>query len=144
MGDILLMPVVGECSFDTGDAEHEGYRSFYSHDTEEASAGYYRVLLDDYNVLAELTATPRVGVHRYTYPDKEEAGLLIDLSHGIDDRSDQTRIRIVDSQTVVGMRHSVGFVSDHQYYFCLRLSEPFTRVESLCDTIIGTETDIPS
>lgn len=142
MGDILLMPVVGACSFDTGDAEHEGYRSFFSHDTEEAAAGYYRVRLDDYDVLAELTATPRVGVHRYTYPDTEEAGLLIDLSHGIDDRSDMTRICVVDSQTVVGMRHSTGFVSDHQYYFCLRLSEPITRVESFCDTLVGEETDI--
>ena len=55
MGDILLMPVVGESSFETGDAEHEGYRSFFSHETEEATAGYYRVRLDDYDVLAELT-----------------------------------------------------------------------------------------
>ena len=142
MGDILLMPVVGECSFDTGDAEHEGYCSSFSHESEDASAGYYRVRLDDYDVLAELTATPRVGVHRYTYPDTDEAGLVIDLAHGIDDRADQTRIRVVDPQTVVGMRHSIGFVSDHQYYFCLRLSEPIERVESSCDTLIGSETDI--
>lgn len=142
MGDILLMPVVGESSFETGDAEHEGYRSFFSHETEEATAGYYRVRLDDYDVLAELTATPRVGVHRYTYPDTKEAGLMIDLAHGIDDRADRTYIRVVDPQTVVGMRHSVGFVNDHQYYFCLRLSEPITRVESYCDTSIGSENEI--
>ncbi len=142
MGDILLMPLVGKGSFDTGDAEHDGYRSFFSHDSEAATPGYYRVRLDDYNVEVELTASPRVGIHRYTYPDTEEAGVMIDLSHGMDDRADRTHIHVVDSQTVVGMRHSIGFVSDHQYYFCLKLSEPIARVESLCDAVAGTETEI--
>ncbi|MBQ7179828.1 MAG: GH92 family glycosyl hydrolase [Bacteroidaceae bacterium] len=142
MGDILLMPVVGTVPFESGDAEHEGYRSAFSHDTEQASAGYYRVRLSDYDVLAELTATPRVGVHRYTFPNAPEAGLLIDLQHGISDETVRSAIRVVDEQTVVGERHSRGFVSDHQYYFCLRLSEPIARVESLCDGVQGEETDV--
>jgi len=67
--DILLMPTTGEPTVITGneDDSSTGYRSSFDHKNEFASAGYYRVLLDDYNVTAELTATTRSGFHRYTF-----------------------------------------------------------------------------
>lgn len=140
MGDILLMPVVGDVPFIPGTEENpaSGYRSSFSHDTEKAGPGYYRVKLDKYNILAEMTATPRVGFHRYTYPANEKSGVLIDLGHGIGDQATESYLKVIDSQTVVGMRRSSGFIHDHRYYFCARFSKPFKQIVSYQDSLIGT------
>ena len=73
--DILIMPTVGNIQMNAGDEVNSktGYRSTFSHENEEASPGYYKVLLDDYNVTAELTATKRTGFHRYTFPESENS-----------------------------------------------------------------------
>jgi len=70
LGDVLLVPIAGEVRLEPGDPSKplSGYRSHFSHDTEQAQPGYYAVTLSDYGVRAELTATPRVGLHRYTFP----------------------------------------------------------------------------
>ena len=135
MGDILLMPVVGDVVFQAGDERDpsSGYRSSFSNESEKATPGYYRVKLDDYNVVVELTATPRVGFHRYTYPESEQSGVLIDLEHGIGDQTTESYIRVVDAQTVVGKRRSSGFTNDHHYYFCARFSKPFKQIYSYED-----------
>jgi predicted alpha-1,2-mannosidase len=141
MGDILLMPVIGDVSFVSGSEENpsSGYRSSFSHDSEKASPGYYRVKLNNYNILAEMTATPRVGFHRYTYPVNEKSGILIDLGHGIGDQTAESYLKVMDFQTVVGMRRSGGFIRDHQYYFCARFSKPFTQIVSYQDSVIGNK-----
>lgn len=127
MGDILLMPVVACDSWDAGTDEDTstGYRSRFSMDNEVASPDYYKVLLDDYSVTAEMTATPRVGMHRYTFPASDKAAVLIDLEHGIGDRMTESYIKVVDDKTIIGMRRSSAFVSDHWYYFCARFDKPF-------------------
>lgn len=73
---LLVMPVVG----DPGFTEAE-YASRFSHASETAEPGYYAVTLDDYGVRAELTATARVGVHRYTFPASDRSRVLVDVSH---------------------------------------------------------------
>lgn len=86
LGDILIMPMTGQVKLDRGTAENpeNGYRSRFNHDTEKAEAGYYSVKLDDYDVKAELTASERVGVHRYTFPKGVETGhIVLDLDYGI-------------------------------------------------------------
>ena len=85
LGDILLMPFTGQVRLNPGtaDAPEKGYRSRYSHENEVASPGYYAVDLTDDGIRAELTATPRVGVHRYTYPAGARQQLVLDLGHGI-------------------------------------------------------------
>ncbi|MDD6210173.1 MAG: GH92 family glycosyl hydrolase [Bacteroidales bacterium] len=88
-GHYLFMPCTGDIKFEPGrynNPNREGYRSNFSHVREKASPGYYSVYLDDYDVLAELTATCRVGMHRYTFPANRERHILIDLYHSI--RSD--------------------------------------------------------
>ncbi|MFA5329145.1 MAG: GH92 family glycosyl hydrolase [Prolixibacteraceae bacterium] len=144
MGDILFMPVVGRVPFTAGTEEvpSTGYRSSFSHDSEQASPGYYRVKLNDYKILAEMTATPRVGLHRYTYPSSEKSGIMIDLEHGIGDRTTESYIKVIDSQTVVGMRRSSGFVRDHRYYFCARFSKPFEQVISYQDGMVADKEEI--
>ena len=70
LGDILFMPTTGPLHLNPGTAERpdSGYRSRFRHDTETASPGYYAVTLDDYGIRAEVSATTRTAVHRYTYP----------------------------------------------------------------------------
>jgi putative alpha-1,2-mannosidase len=68
-GDILLQPISGEVRLNPGDPKNprSGYRSAFRHETEHGEPGYYSVVLDDYRVKAELTASDRVGFHRYTF-----------------------------------------------------------------------------
>lgn len=81
LGDVLITPIAGDVRLDAGDVDKpsSGYRSRFSHDTERAEPGYYAVTLADYDVRAELTATMRVGLHRYTFPGGKPAHVLLDL-----------------------------------------------------------------
>jgi predicted alpha-1,2-mannosidase len=81
--DFLVTPGVGEAKLVPGTRENpeSGYRSRFSHDSEVATPGYYSVMLDTPKVKAELTATERVGVHRYTFPASDNAYILVDLNH---------------------------------------------------------------
>src|SRR5580692_4439845 len=81
LGDVLLMPIAGAVRLERGDPEHpgSGYTSRFSHASEHAEPGYYAVTLGDYGVRAELTAGARVAMHRYGFPAREPAHVLIDL-----------------------------------------------------------------
>ncbi len=129
LGDILLMPFVGEWHTDRGTADEpgKGYRSRFSHEREEARAGYYAVTLDDYGIRAELTATPRVGVHRYTYPAGKEQRLLLDLEHAIYGYKGKVRwaqVRVENDTLVTGYRITSGWARTNYTYFAMRFSKP--------------------
>ena len=129
LGDILIMPVTGKLFFNPGTADDpdSGYRSRYSHDTEKASPGYYEVTLDDYKVKAQLTATERVGVHKYTYPDAEEQKLLLDLVHGIynyDGKVLWASLRVENETLITGYRITNGWARENYTYFAISLSKP--------------------
>jgi predicted alpha-1,2-mannosidase len=128
LGDILVMPVSGELKLDMGDAEHPetGYRSRFSHATESASPGYYSVMLDDYHVKAELTASERVGIHRYTFP-KGEAHLIFDLNYGIynyDGKVLMANLRVEDEYTLTGYRITRGWSRMNYTFFAVKFSKP--------------------
>jgi predicted alpha-1,2-mannosidase len=118
-GDILVMPVAGGPVFDNTE-----YLSPFRKDQEEAVAGYYRVYLDKPGVLAELTATTRVGFHRYTFPEEVPAGLVIDLAHR--DRVVDSHIEFVGDREVRGMRRSSNWARDLLWYFHMEFSRPFS------------------
>ena len=82
LGDILIMPL-NEIRTPRGNQDdiRDGYASKYSHDNEIARPEYYSLILDRYNIKAELTATDRVGFHRYTYPKTELANLIFDIGN---------------------------------------------------------------
>src|SRR2546423_1611987 len=82
-GDVLLMPTVGPVYLNARaeGGEAGGYASRFSHRNEVASPGYYSVRLDDSGVRAELTATSRAAMHRYTFPATESATVIPDLAH---------------------------------------------------------------
>ncbi len=112
LGDLLVMPTVGELQLEPGTAEEpeSGYRSRFSHERETAEPGAYRVTLDDYGIEAELTATERVGVHRYTFPESEQAHLILDLTANIYDYPGKTvwsSVRM-ESDTLL-----TGYAADH-------------------------------
>ena len=126
--DILFMPTTGKVNVLVGDEENSetGYRSKFSHKNEYASAGYYKVLLDDYNVTAELTATNRTGFHRYTFPKSEESNIIIDLLNR--DRVIDSEMNIISDTEISGFRRSVRWAKDQHVYFYAKFSKPFKSV----------------
>ena len=144
MGDIMFMPVTGDVTFYRGDKDNTstGYRSSFSHESEEAHPGYYKVKLDDYNIKVELTATERAGFHRYTFPKSDSGGIIIDMSHGIGDTTIESGIQLLNDTTLVGKRRSSGFVKDHTYYFYAQLSKPVEQVTSFSDSLIADNKDV--
>ena len=115
--DVLVMPMSGRWSPDP-----QEYRSRFSHDREAAHAGYYRVHLDDEDVDAELTATARVGMHRYTFPQGKDAFLVLDLEHR-DVLLGSSIVQVSDTE-VVGERRSSSLARDQRLYFCMRFNHP--------------------
>ncbi len=83
IGGVTVMPTTGKLQTTPGTLENpdEGYRSRFSRESELAEPGYYRVKLDDYGITAELTSTPRVAFHRYTFPESKEAHLIFDIGN---------------------------------------------------------------
>ena len=128
LGDILIMPKTGKIQTNPGtsDAPEAGYRSRFSHDTEKCSPGYYEVKLEDYDILAQLTATQRVGVHRYTFPSGQ-AQFILDLGHGIYNYQGKTLwsyLRVENDTLLTGYRITNGWARQNYTYFAISLSEP--------------------
>ncbi|MBV9216313.1 MAG: GH92 family glycosyl hydrolase [Acidobacteria bacterium] len=131
LGDFLVMPTTGTLQMEPGTKGNpgSGFRSSFSHANETAEADYYKVRLDDDNILAELTATTRVGFHQYTFPAADQAHIILDLMHGIynyDDKNVWTYVRVVDDHTVVGYRQTNGWARTRTEYFAMQFSKPFT------------------
>ena len=124
LGDVLLMPTIGEVQLDAGTPGH-GYASQFSHAQETATPGYYRVLLATPGVTAELTATARCAFHKYTFPASEQAHIVLDLAHGIGNNAVDTELHVESSDTVSGCRISEGWGGRRAIYFVLQFSKPF-------------------
>ena len=123
--DILVMPTNSRFS-ERIEANHFKPFSSFSHDKETASPGYYSVDLLDYGIKAELTATERTGVHKYTFPKDDSTQIHIDLGYALNwDSPTETHINVVDSVTIEGYRKSTGWAKDQRAYFVIQLSKPF-------------------
>ncbi|MFC1652078.1 GH92 family glycosyl hydrolase [Planctomycetota bacterium] len=132
LGDVTLMPYTGPFRLSRGSKEEpaQGYASRYSHDDETAAPGYYKVLLKDSGILAELTTSKRVGMHRYTFPQAEQSHLAIDLVTGIGwDKPTESFIEQIDDHTIVGYRFSQGWSKDQRVWFAIKLSKPLSALE---------------
>lgn len=130
LGDFLIMPTVGPLKLNPGTTQDpdSGYRSRFSHKEEKAEAGYYKVRLADYNILAELTATTRTAVERYTFPKSNDAHIILDMIHGIYNypgKNIWSYVRVQDSQTITGYRRTNGWAKNRMVYFAIRFSKPF-------------------
>jgi predicted alpha-1,2-mannosidase len=130
LGDFLIMPTVGPLQMNPGtsDQPDSGYRSRFSHEQEKAEPGFYQVYLQDYQIMAELTATTRVGLHQYTFPESKDAHIILDLMHGIynyEDKTTWTYVRVINDTLVMGYRQTNGWARNRTVYFAMTFSKPF-------------------
>lgn len=121
LGDIALLPI----------SQKDQRKVRFSHDDETVKAGYYALRLHDPDVNVELTATQRVGMHRYTFNGGgEKATLLLDLAQGIGWDNVSDFLLTQESETrITGFRRSLGWARDQRIYFSMEFSEPVQIVE---------------
>ena len=132
--DVTVMPVVGEvvCARGTEEDPASGLWSYADRTKEVVRPGYYSVPLVRYGVTAEMTATSRVGLHRYTFPASEEAAVVFDLENGgCWDKATETHLERIDERTITGWRYSTGWARDQKVYFVAEFSKPFASFETI-------------
>ncbi|WP_347923028.1 GH92 family glycosyl hydrolase [Pontimicrobium sp. SW4] len=130
LGDFLVMPTIGNLVLDPLETEqgNKGFYSVFSHDNEEASPGYYKVNLDSYNIKAELTASERVGFHQYTFPESDDAHIILDLVYNVyhhDNKNVWTFIRVENDSLITGYRQTKGWARTKKVFFAMQFSKPF-------------------
>ncbi len=130
LGDVQLMPF-------TGAVERENFHSAYKKDTQSAKPGYYAVTLADCGVEVELTASPRVAFHRYTYKQASPARLLVDLQYGIVGGKESLKnhilasdVKLEDKYTISGHNQARAWVTRH-YYYVLKFDRPYMAIKTL-------------
>lgn len=141
--DVTVMPVTGDVVYARGTkvpagaspeeaaaAERSGLWSYADRSREITGPGYYSVPLTRYGITAELTATSRVGFHRYTYPASDAAAIVFDLENGgCWDKATSTHIEAEGNDAVKGWRWSKGWAKNQKVFFYARLSKPFDSIE---------------
>ena len=130
--DINVMPVVGEVTYSRGDASsyETGLWSYSDRSKEVVTPGYYCTHLSRYNVDVELTATKRVGFHKYTFLGNESPAIVFDMVNGgCWDKTTEAVIRVVNDSTVSGYRYSKGWADDQRVFFRAEFSRKFDNVE---------------
>jgi len=136
LGNFLVMPTTGHLKTVAGNANdtQTGYRSLYSKESETAEAGYYSVLLTDYNIKAETTASPHGGVLRFTFPKNEKSRIQIDLARRVGGTSTFQYIRVENNNTICGWMKCTpegggwgdgAGKADYTVYFYAQFSRPF-------------------
>ena len=132
--DVTVMPVVGEvtCARGTEEDPASGLWSYADRTKEVVRPGYYSVPLVRYGVTAEMTATSRVGFHRYTFPAADDAAVIFDLENGgCWDKATETHIEPSGDSRLVGWRYSSGWAKDQRVWFVAEFSRPFTSFEQV-------------
>lgn len=143
-GQIPVMPVAGEVILDDPVSQVPGigteaspvpaYSSPFSHAAETAEAGYYQVLLERYGIDAELTATERVGVHRYTFPPGREASIIFDPARNLDGYGNTASVSIEDG-VVSGRVDSRD--DDVKVFFAAKFDQPVTRARTFKNGVLS-------
>ncbi len=135
LGNFLVMPTTGELKTSAGAMANpdEGYRSRFRKDTEVAKAGYYSVVLDDYQIKTEATVAPHSGMLRFTFPENQQSRIQIDLARRVGGTSVWQEVEVIDDYTISGMMRCTpegggwgngGGHADYTVYFHARFSKP--------------------
>lgn len=124
--DILFMPTLGRWYLfaKEGGPAINGDASKFSHANEQAEPGYYSVKLEDDGILAEMTATPRVGLHRYSFPQTEYAFLSLNLKWR--DKLLGSEIRLASDRRIEGTRKSSSWAKNQTVHFVVEFSKHYT------------------
>lgn len=153
MAGLLTMPATGELKVNPGTEKNPdaGYRSRFRHENEIAQAGYYAVLLDDYDIKAELTTTARTGFHRYTFPKSDSSRILVDLltpsEYGYE--ISWAQIKKVNDAEIEGMCYQQALrkanYNEYVLHFVMRFSKPFDSMNGwVQDSILRNQDFITS
>ena len=137
LADLSVMPFVGQANLTRPGNDHksEDFASQFSHDNEEASPGYYSVILDKNQIKAELTATERVGVHRYTFPEGQAPSIIVNLAFAINwDAPVSASIQKESETMITGHRHSKGWARDQRLFYAIEFSHPINAMRSVADS----------
>lgn len=138
MTGFYVMPVCGEIQTTPGTEKEpdSGYRSRISNDSEVASPGYYSVILQDYGIKAEVSATVRTGIQRYTFPETDSAAILFDMDIPYENKATVQEVKItkVSNSEIEGYatffqervnRSTIWLINDYRLYFVARFDKPF-------------------
>lgn len=131
--DVTLMPVTGRVTYARGEIGHpnSGLWSLSDRRRQVVRPGYYSTYLSRYGIVAELTATERMGIHRYTFPASDSAAIVIDLENGgCWDKTTQSYMER-SGDAIVGYRYSTGWAKQQKIFFALKMSKPvanYTRI----------------
>ena len=130
LGDILILPFCG-------DIQNEKYKSRYEKEYQKAHPGYYSVVLSDFGVEVELTATQRTAMHRYTFRKAEPAHILVDLQSGIVSKNEQLRTHVIDAEmqlldqySIVG-KNKVKMWVEREFFYVIKFDKPYIDIEEL-------------
>ncbi|MDX2128159.1 MAG: GH92 family glycosyl hydrolase [Chloroherpetonaceae bacterium] len=140
MGDISLMPFTDslKLSYAKRANWHDGYGSRFTHEDEIVEAGYYKVFLKDHQVQVELTASPRSGFHRYTFPKNKKPFIALNLLHGIGwDFATNASIKKINDSTLIGFRYSSGWAKDQRVFFAATFSKKPITIVFTTDSLIS-------
>ena len=134
LSGIPVLPTTGEIKAHRGP---NTYGSAYSHDRETVEAGYHSVVLDDYNIKAELTSTVRVGFHRYTFPQSDQSAVILDLSTQLGPSGTASGfVKKVSNKKLQGyavMEKTVRRPKDTKVFFSLHFDRPFEDLYAFQD-----------
>ncbi len=128
-GDISVLPLLQKVP------SADFIKSEFSHDDEQASPGYYSVLLKSSGIKVELTATLRCGMHRYTFPESDGAVIRFDLGYHNGGRPVECTFRRLNDSTFTGSRFSTGYADDKRVFFAVRTSKPVKDLVLFADTV---------
>jgi len=127
--DISVLPLT-----DTFSIRKEKNKIPFSHASEKAFPGYYKVDLEN-KIKCELTASKRTGFHRYTFPEKN-AWLQFDIGFQINwDQSTDGMLQLLDDYTLVGYRYSTGWAKGQKVYFAAKFNAPVKQLLFVNDSI---------
>ena len=143
LGNLQVMPVTEDTDLRSGSNEELpftkgtiGWKSGFSHEKEKSSAGYYSVMLDRYNILAECTTSEHTGCLRFTYPADSEKKIIINFSRRIGGKADYQKVDIINHRRIEGhikctpagggFGHGDGKIF-YDVYFVMEFSRPFTN-----------------
>lgn len=130
--DVTVMPVTGDVTPGRGtlDDLSSGQASFSDRSCERVRPGYYTTRLTRYDIGVELTATSRVGLHRYTFPEgAKQPAIIVDLANGGNwDALTESEVKQLSETRLEGHRYSTGWARDQRIYFAIELSGPVTEV----------------
>ena len=140
-GDLPFMPTVGDVRTD----DPRSWMSPFDHATEDAQAGYYRVVLERYGILAELTAGQRVGMHRYTFPPSPDANVILDIGHNasrwtaltFEQASVPHEVATGEDNIVLGSAHTT---QGYDIHFAAEFDRPFTFEKTATGAVVSFDT----